>query len=95
MVTKYILYGLELLISSSWTGIRNYDIRRKMATQKQHISDQLKMFMKYFCQNKYNLVKTDVPEKHTYWVSQYDELLAVLVQIYKIRIHRSDISQDK
>ena len=63
--------------------------------KKQQNSDLLKLFMKYFCQNKYNHVKTDVPEKRICLVSQYDELLAVLVQIYKIRKHESNIPHDK
>ena len=64
-------------------------------TKKQQNSDLLKMCLKYFCQNKYHHVKTDVPEKHIYWASQYDDLLAVSIHIYKIRIHRSNIPQDK
>ena len=63
--------------------------------KKQQNSDLLKMCLKYFCQNKYNHVKTDVPEKHIYWASQYDDLLADSIQIYKIRVHRSNIPQDK
>ena len=53
------------------------------------------MCQKYFCQNKYNHVKIDVPEKHIYWAPQYDDLIAVSIQIYKRRIHRSNIPQDK
>ena len=34
-------------------------------------------------------------KKRIYLVSQYDELLAVLVQIYRIRKHESNISHDK
>ena len=91
-----IMYALELLIPSSGTGTCNCDIRRKLATQK-HSKNLilLKMCLKYFCQNKYNHVKTDVPEKHINWALQYDDLLAVLIKIYKIRIHRSNIPQDK
>ena len=70
-----ILYGLELLIPSSGTGTRNCDIQRKLAThtkkkqnkkKKQQNSHLLKMCLKYFCQNKHNHVKTDVPEKPIY-----------------------------
>ena len=60
------LYGLELLILNSGTETRNCDIWRKLATRKTHNSDLLKMCLKYFCQNKYNHAKTDVPEKHIY-----------------------------
>ena len=93
-----ILYGLELLIPSSGTGTRNCDIRRKLATRKKKKekrkknSDLLKMCLKFFWQNKYN---HDVPEKRIYWASQYDDLLAVSIHIYKIRKHRSNIPQDK
>ena len=62
-------------------------------TKKQQNSDLLKMCLKYFCQNKYRDVKTDVSENHIYRASQYDDLLAVSMQIYKIRIHRSNIPQ--
>ena len=57
--------------------------------------DLLKMCLKYFCQNKYNHVKTDIPEKRIYCASQYDDMLAVSIQIYKIGIRRSSIPQDK
>ena len=58
-----ILYGLELLISSPGSETRNCDIWRKLAnTKKTANSDLLKMCLKYFCQNKANHVKTDVPK---------------------------------
>ena len=59
--------------------------------------DLLKMCVKYFCRSTYmyNHVKTDVPKKHIYLASQYNELLAVSVQIYKIRTHLSNIPHDK
>ena len=63
--------------------------------KKQQNSDLLKLFMKYFCQNKYSHVKTDVPEKRIYLTSQYDELLAVLVQIYEIWKNESNLYHDK
>ena len=63
--------------------------------KKQQNFDLLKMCLKYFCQNKYNHVRTDVPEKHIYWASQLDDLLAVSIQIYKMKIHRSNVPQDK
>ena len=53
------------------------------------------MCMKYAWQSTYNHVKTDVPKKHIYLVSQYDGLLAVSVQIYKIRMHQSNLPHDK
>ena len=53
--------------------------------------DLLQMCMKYFCRSTYNHVKTDVPEKHIYLALLYDELLAVSVQIYKIRTHQSNV----
>ena len=43
--------------------------------------DLLKILMKYFCQNKYDHVKTELPEKRIYCALQYDDLLAVLVQL--------------
>ena len=64
-------------------------------TKKQQNSDLLKMCPRYFCQNKYNHVKIDVSEKHIYRASQYHNLLAVSVQIYKKMIHRSNIPQDE
>ena len=64
-------------------------------TKKQQNSDLLKTCLKDFYQNNFNHVKTEVPEKHIYWATQYDDLLAVSIQIYKMRIHRSNISQDK
>ena len=41
------------------------------------IIDLLKMCMKFFCRSTYNHVKTDVPKKHIYLASQYDESLVV------------------
>ena len=103
-----ILYGLELLIPSSGTGIpivtygENWQHKKNKTKQKkkkkkkkQQNSDLLRMCLKYFCKNKYNHVKTDVPEKHINRASQYDELLAVSIQIFKVRIHRGNIPQDK
>ena len=55
------------------------------------IFDLLKMCMKYFCRSTYNHVKTDVPKKHIYLDLQYDELLAVSVQLYEIWMHESNI----
>ena len=61
------MYASELLIPSSGTGTSNCDIWRNLAKRKkQQNSDLLKMCLKYFSQNKYNHVKTDVPEKHIY-----------------------------
>ena len=41
----------------------------------------LQMCMKYFCQSTYNQVRSDVPNKNIYLVSQNDELFVVSVQI--------------
>ena len=68
---------------------------KKNKKKKQQNSDLLRMCLKYLCQNKYNHVKTDVPEKHFNRASQYDELLAVSIQNFKIRIHRGNIPHDK
>ena len=57
--------------------------------------DLLKMCMKYFCRSTDNHVKSDVPKKHIYLASQYDEVLAVFVQIYKIRMPQSNIPHDQ
>ena len=59
-----ILYGLELLIPSSGTAIVTYG--ENWQHKKEQNSDLGKMCLKYFCPNKYNHVKTDVPEKHIY-----------------------------
>ena len=56
------------------------------------IFDPLKMCMKYFCRRTYNHVKTDVPKKHIYLALLYDELLAVSVQLYEIRMQESNIT---
>ena len=53
------------------------------------------MFMNCFCCSIYNHVKTDVPERHIYLASQFDELLAVSGQTYKIRVHQSNMPRDK
>ena len=45
--------------------------------------------MKYFCRSKYNHVKSGVLKKHIYLALQYDELLAVSVQIYRISMSES------
>ena len=55
----------------------------------------LKMCIEYFWRNTSNHVKTDVPKKDIYLASQYDELLAVSVQIYKIRTYQSNVPHDK
>ena len=57
--------------------------------------DLLKMCVKYFCRKTYNRAKIDVPKKHIYLASQYDELLAVSVQIYILKTHQSNIPYDK
>ena len=57
--------------------------------------DLLKMCMKYLCRSTHNHVKSDLPKKHIYLASQYDELLAVLVQIYKLRMQQSNIPHDQ
>ena len=51
--------------------------------------------MKCFCRSTYNHVKTDVSEKHIYLSSQYDELLAVSVQIHNTWTRQSNIPYDK
>ena len=89
-----ILYGLELLVPSSGTVTRNCDIWRKLATRKTTKFCSAEN-MPDFCQNKYNHIKTNVLEKHIYWASQYDDLLIVSIQIYKIMQHRSNIPQNK
>ena len=63
--------------------------------EKQQKYDLLKMCIKYSCRSTHNHVQTDVPKKHLYQATQYDELLAVSVQIYKIRTHQRNIPQDK
>ena len=57
--------------------------------------DLLKICKKYFLRSTYNHVQTDVPKKHIYLASPYDGLLAVLVQIYKIRTHQINIPYDR
>ena len=51
--------------------------------------------MKYFCRSKYNHVKSGVLKKHIYLALQYDELLAVLVQIYRIKTHQKNVPNDQ
>ena len=89
------LYGLELLFPSSGTGTRNCDICRKLATWKNS-----KILICWKCawsiSAKINIIMSKpVPEKHIYWALHYDDWLAVPIQIYKIKIHRSSIPQDK
>ena len=84
-----------MLIPNSGTGTHSCEVEKTGNPKKQQNFDLLKMCLKYFCQNKYNYVRTDVPEKHIYWASQYGDLLAVSIQIYKIKIHQNKVPQDK